>query len=72
MDPASAWVMPAVGSQVDTATMARAGGGTAICLGLSAETAVRSHDVLDSLGSLMESKGPSKVAEGLRRVRGAV
>lgn len=45
MDPASARVMPAVGSQVDTATMARAGGGTAICLGLSAETAVRSHDV---------------------------
>lgn len=45
MDPASARVMPAVGSQVDTATMARAGGGTAICPGLSAETAVRSHDV---------------------------
>lgn len=44
MDPASAQVMPAVGSQVDTATVARAGRGTAICPGLFAETAVRGHD----------------------------
>lgn len=44
MDPASARVTPAVGSQADTAPMARADRGTAIRPGLSVETAVRGHD----------------------------
>lgn len=34
MDPASARVMPAVGSRADTATMARAGRARAVCPGL--------------------------------------
>lgn len=45
MGPASAGVMPAVGIQTDTATMAPAGRGMALCLGLSAKTAVKSSDV---------------------------